>query len=104
MCIRDRLQPSLEPDGFNTERGVVLEEIAQYADQPNEQVLQLLLSKGCDQHPYGRPILGTPRSLEAMTPGPCGRFISGSTAVPTAAWRWPGLRQRSCAVPWGPRL
>ena len=63
------LQPSLEPDGFNTERGVVLEEIAQYADQPNEQVLQLLLSKGCDQHPYGRPILGTPRSLEAMTPG-----------------------------------
>ena len=63
------LQPSLEPGGFSTERGVVLEEIAQYADQPNEQVLQLLLSKGCDQHPYGRPILGTPQSLEAMTPG-----------------------------------
>ena len=62
------LQPSLEPNGFSTERGVVLEEIAQYADQPNEQVLQLLLSKGCEQHPYGRPILGTPRSLEAMTP------------------------------------
>lgn len=54
------LQPSLDPGGFSTERGVVLEEIAQYADQPNEQVLQLLLSKGCDQHPYGRPILGTP--------------------------------------------
>lgn len=63
------LQPSLEPAGFNTERGVVLEEIAQYADQPNEQVLQLLLSKGCGLHPYGRPILGTPHSLEAMTPG-----------------------------------
>ena len=62
------LQPSLDPGGFSTERGVVLEEIAQYADQPNEQVLQLLLSKGCDQHPYGRPILGTPHSLEAMTP------------------------------------
>ena len=62
------LQPSLDPGGFSTERGVVLEEIAQYADQPNEQVLQLLLSKGCEQHPYGRPILGTPRSLEAMTP------------------------------------
>ena len=62
------LKPSLDPGGFKTERGVVLEEIAQYADQPNEQVLQLLLSKGCDQHPYGRPILGTPRSLEAMTP------------------------------------
>ena len=62
------LQPSLEPDGFSTERGVVLEEIAQYADQPNEQVLQLLLSKGCAQHPYGRPILGTPSSLEAMSP------------------------------------
>ncbi len=62
------LLPSLDLDGFNTERGVVLEEIAQYADQPNEQVVQLLLSKGCEQHPYGRPILGTPRSLKAMTP------------------------------------
>ena len=70
------LQPSLDPGGFETERDVVLEEIAQYADQPNEQVLQLLLSKGCDQHPYGRPILGTPHSLDAMTPAAMQAFHS----------------------------
>ena len=46
----------------------MLEEIAQYADQPDEQVLQQLLSKACPGHPYGRPILGKPASLLAMTP------------------------------------
>ena len=62
------LQPSLADDAFRLERDVVLEEIAQYADQPDEQVLQQLLSKACPGHPYGRPILGKPASLLAMTP------------------------------------
>ena len=47
---------------------MVLEEIAQYADQPSEQVLQQLLTRGCGSHPYGRPILGQRASLKAMTP------------------------------------
>ena len=68
------LKPSLDADGFSTERDVVLEEIAQYADQPNEQVLQRLLSEGCGDHAYGRPILGTPSSLEAMDPEAMRRF------------------------------
>ena len=62
------LNPSLEEEAFGLERDVVLEEIAQYADQPDEQVLQQLLSKACPDHTYGRPILGKPASLLAMTP------------------------------------
>ena len=68
------LQPSFQPNGFATEREVVLEEIAQYADQPSEQVLQQLLSRGCGDHPYGRPILGDPNTLRRMTPEAMQRF------------------------------
>jgi predicted Zn-dependent peptidase len=68
------LQPALEPQGFTTERDVVLEEIAQYADQPTEQVLQSILSLGCGDHAYGRPILGKVATLNAMDPSLMRRF------------------------------
>ena len=68
------LQPALEPQGFSTERDVVLEEIAQYADQPTEQVLQSILSLGCGDHAYGRPILGDVATLNAMEPSLMRRF------------------------------
>ncbi len=68
------LCPALNEEAFQTEREVVLEEIAQYADQPDEQVLQQLLAQGCPGHDYGRPILGTPESLLAMTPAQMQRF------------------------------
>ena len=62
------LHPALEQESFRLEREVVLEEMAQYADQPDEQVLQQLLKHGCPDHPYGRPILGKRSSLLAMEP------------------------------------
>ena len=68
------LQPALDPQGFSTERDVVLEEIAQYADQPTEQVLQSILSLGCGDHAYGRPILGDVATLNAMEPSLMRRF------------------------------
>ena len=68
------LNPALAEETFNLERDVVLEEIAQYEDQPDEQVLQQTLSRACSQHAYGRPILGRPESLRAMTPTSMRRF------------------------------
>ncbi len=62
------LHPALERESFRLEREVVLEEMAQYADQPDEQVLQQLLKQGCPDHPYGRPILGERSSLLEMEP------------------------------------
>ena len=78
------LKPALEPQGFATERDVVLEEIAQYADQPTEQVLQSILSLGCGDHAYGRPILGKVATLNAMEPSLMRRFhqrIAGQAHV-----------------------
>ena len=63
------LDPALERDCFSMERDVVLEEIAQYRDQPDDQVLQTLLELCCAPHSYGRPILGWEKSLREMNPG-----------------------------------
>ena len=62
------LNPALREEAYGMERDVVLEEIAQYRDQPDEQVFQTLLSQGFGQHPYGRPILGWEKSLIDSTP------------------------------------
>ena len=62
------LEPALRSDAYAMERDVVLEEIAQYRDQPDEQVVQHLLTACCSNHPYGRPILGWEESLLASTP------------------------------------
>jgi zinc protease len=62
------LQPRLSAVDFDLERGVVLEELAQSLDQPDELALQTLLQLGCQDHPYGRPILGEQERLEAHTP------------------------------------
>ena len=68
------LHPAVVEHDFTTEREVVLEEIAQCADQPDELILQMLLSRGCPDHAYGRPILGKRSSLMAMTPEMVRRF------------------------------
>ena len=68
------LHPAVVEHDFTTEREVVLEEIAQCADQPDELILQMLLSRGCPDHAYGRPILGERSSLMAMTPEMVRRF------------------------------
>ena len=68
------LNPALCKEAFELERDVVLEEIAQYEDQPDERVLQQTLTRACPFHAYGRPILGRPESLRAMTPDSMRRF------------------------------
>lgn len=62
------LAPRLDPGDFDLERRVVLEELAQSEDQPEEVALQHLLSAGCPGHPYGRPILGQRSELLAQSP------------------------------------
>ncbi len=61
------LEPKLDPADFEMERQVVLEELAQSEDQPEEVAFQQLLSAGCGDHPYGRPILGLRERLLSHT-------------------------------------
>ncbi|MEY4297382.1 MAG: hypothetical protein RLZZ423_561 [Cyanobacteriota bacterium] len=62
------LQPRLEPADFAMERQVVLEELAQSEDQPEEVAFQELLRQACPDHAYGQPILGRREALEAHRP------------------------------------
>ncbi|MGA0021004.1 MAG: M16 family metallopeptidase [Vulcanococcus sp.] len=61
------LQPRLDDDDFAMERQVVLEELAQSEDQPEEVAFQELLRQACGNHAYGLPILGRREALEAHT-------------------------------------
>ena len=70
------LTPALRSEAYAMERDVVLEEIAQYRDQPDDQVLQQLLEACCADHPYGRAILGFEASLKKSTPEQMREFHS----------------------------
>ena len=68
------LRPRLDQQDLELERQVVLEELAQSQDQPDEMALQTLLQLGCSDHPYGRAILGERDLLESHTSGSMRRF------------------------------
>ena len=63
------LRPRLEADAFAMERQVVLEELAQSEDQPEDVAVQKLLELACPAHPYGEPILGRRQALLHQKPG-----------------------------------
>jgi predicted Zn-dependent peptidase len=56
----------LEAD-VETERGVILEEIAMHADEPSDEVHDLHATAMFGDHPLGRIISGTPSTIEPMT-------------------------------------
>ena len=62
------LKPRLAAADFAMERQVVLEELAQSEDQPEEVAFQDLLRRACADHAYGLPILGRRAALETHRP------------------------------------
>jgi len=68
------LCPRLEAEAFAMERQVVLEELAQSEDQPEEVAVQTLLAQACPDHPYGLPILGRRERLQAHDPAAMANF------------------------------
>jgi predicted Zn-dependent peptidase len=49
------------------ERGVIQEEIAMYLDQPHQHVQELLNGLVWPDQPLGRPLTGTPESVQALS-------------------------------------
>ena len=52
------LAPSLPADEIDSEREVVLEEIAMYEDEPSDRVHDVLAEAIYGEHPLGRRVLG----------------------------------------------
>ncbi|MCE9615571.1 MAG: insulinase family protein [Lentisphaerae bacterium] len=69
------------PAEIAKERGVIVEEIMMYRDQPRHMVQELLAENLWPGHPLGRPIIGTPESLAGMKQSTFRRFV-GEQYVP----------------------
>jgi predicted Zn-dependent peptidase len=63
------LAPRLEDADLELERQVVLEEIAQVEDTPDDLVFELHADRLWGEHPYGRSILGTEETVGGMEAG-----------------------------------
>jgi predicted Zn-dependent peptidase len=61
--LGDILRPSLRQDDFDTEKQVILDEIALYEDQPHFRLYDNMMSHHFKGHPLGNSILGTPQSI-----------------------------------------
>ena len=68
------LFPKIEKNAFEIEKEVVLEEIAQNIDQPDEIIYMKLLKECCSPHRYSRPILGDKKTVKNMKPKQMKRF------------------------------
>ena len=62
------LFPKIEQDAFEMEKEVVLEEIAQNIDQPDEIIYMKLLNNCLTPHRYSKPILGDEKTVKNINP------------------------------------
>jgi predicted Zn-dependent peptidase len=68
--IADMVTSSLiTPDDFESERGVILEEIAMHDDAPDDIVHDAFAKAMFGDHPLGRPVLGSVDSISAVSRG-----------------------------------
>ncbi|WP_229756009.1 M16 family metallopeptidase, partial [Deinococcus soli (ex Cha et al. 2016)] len=66
--LTELMRPALRDTDIHTERGVILEEIAMYADQPSVRVTDQLRADYWGDHPLGQPILGTTDTVTTLSP------------------------------------
>jgi predicted Zn-dependent peptidase len=60
------LNSKFDPAEIDKEREVIKEEMAMYLDEPQHQVQELLNATLWPDQPLGRPITGTPKSLDGL--------------------------------------
>ncbi len=60
------LFPKIEQDAFEMEKEVVLEEIAQNIEQPDEIIYMKLLKECLTPHRYSKPILGDEKTVKSI--------------------------------------
>jgi predicted Zn-dependent peptidase len=76
-------RPHLDADELDRERGVVIQEIQRYKDQPSAVAEQLIDLAAFGEHPLGRPVLGPEEHL---------RTFSRDAIVAFRERRWAGAR------------
>src|SRR6185295_6743472 len=64
--LADMMRPALRQEDFDTEKNVILEEIAKYDDQPPYGAHEKCMAAFFGSHPLGKSILGTPASVGGL--------------------------------------
>jgi predicted Zn-dependent peptidase len=72
------LNPAFAADDVEREKKVILEEIKMVEDTPDDLVHELFTQSFWEGHPLGRPILGSPESVEALTSDVLRRYFDGT--------------------------
>ncbi|HUR85897.1 MAG TPA: pitrilysin family protein [Solirubrobacteraceae bacterium] len=60
-------RPHIDQDELDRERGVVIQEIQRYKDEPSSVAEQLIDRAAFGEHPLGRPVLGPEEHLRTFT-------------------------------------
>src|SRR4051795_4985881 len=74
--------PAFSPDDIEREKKVVLEEIKMVEDTPDDLVHELFTQSFWAGHPLGRPILGTPETVSALTAEGLRRYFTTTYSAP----------------------
>jgi predicted Zn-dependent peptidase len=61
------LRPAIRQGDFDTEKNVILEEIAMYLDEPGQRVYESVMEAHFGAHPLGMSIIGTPKVITDLT-------------------------------------
>jgi predicted Zn-dependent peptidase len=69
------LHPRFDAGDIEREKKVILEEIKMVEDTPDDLVYELFTQSFWGGHPLGRPILGTPETVEALTAAALRRYF-----------------------------
>ncbi len=64
--LADMLRPALRDEDFNLERGVILEEIAMYEDNPFWVLYERAMEEHYAEHPLAHRVLGTKQTISEM--------------------------------------
>ena len=75
-------RPAFTAEDIEREKKVVLEEIKMVEDTPDDLVHELFTENFWVDHPLGRPILGSPETVDALTQDGLRRYFNGVYSAP----------------------
>jgi predicted Zn-dependent peptidase len=61
------MRPAIRDDDFNTEKKVILEEIAMYLDEPGHRIYEKLMATHFGHHPLGMSVLGSSKVIKKLS-------------------------------------
>ena len=83
--LADLMRPSLRQADFDEEKGVILEEIAMYEDNPFMALYESMMERYYGAHPMGHRVLGTKASITALGRDTMERYFRDRYASDTMA-------------------